>query len=347
LSDSVVRRSQRLARGRRNHRRFAVAAAAAVIALAATMHGGRAADGDTAIVGCYDATRKLVSHTLPYSCDGEIVSPAREADLERERRNRIQANFAERESDSVTGKRRLIGVGSGFYIGFGGELLTNDHVTNHCEQLTATSDEGEKQAVTLIATSAQNDVSLLRAGVRPPGVARFSPAPDLTDGQKLAVVGYPAYGLPMRLSSLSSAEAAADPRFALSENRISFHGEVRHGNSGSPLLDRAGEVVGIVNATVDTPQVFRTTGKRVTDVGVAISSSAVLRFLAANSVKPLFGEGPHGAATPEALHEKARSFVVQIGCWATAPAGSQEARPTGAERPRTVTLAPGGHRLAH
>ena len=64
---------------------------------------------------------------------------------------------------------RRVATGSGFYIGFSGELLTNDHVTNHCEQLTATSDEGEKQLVTLVATSAQSDISLLRSGSRAPG----------------------------------------------------------------------------------------------------------------------------------------------------------------------------------
>jgi S1-C subfamily serine protease len=346
LSDSILRRPQALAGGGSCRLRAVLAVAGALVASAASVHHGSAAEGGPAIVGCYDAARKLVSHTLSYACQGEIVSPAREADLERERRSRIQANVAERDGDAITGKRRLIGTGSGFYIGFGGELLTNDHVTNHCEQLTATSDEGKKQPVTLVATSALNDVSLLRTGTRPPGVARFSPVPDLTDGQPLAVVGYPAYGLPMRLSSLSPAEAGAYPMFALSENRISFHGEVRHGNSGSPLLDRAGEVVGIVNATVDTPQVYRTTGKRVTDVGIAISYSAVLRFLADNGVKPLFGDGPQGAPTPEALHEKARSFVVQVGCWATAPVDAQEPHQTGIERPRTVMLPP-GDRLPH
>ncbi|MDB5408048.1 MAG: peptidase [Rhodospirillales bacterium] len=283
------------------------------------MKAARAAEPDATIVSCYDAPRKLVTHTLAYACKGEVVSPAREAALDRERRSHIEANVTELESDRVTGKRRLIGTGSGFYVGFGGELLTNDHVTNHCEQLTATSDQGEKQLVTLVATSSQSDITLLRTGARPPGVARFSATPDLSDGQKLAVVGYPVYGLPTRLSTLTlAAMAPVDPMFSLPESRVGFHAAIRHGNSGSPLLDRAGDVVGIVNAASDTPQIRRTTGRLVTDIGIAISYSTVLHFLAANGVKPLFGGGQHEEETPEALHEKARSFVVQIGCWAPA-----------------------------
>jgi S1-C subfamily serine protease len=128
------------------------------------------------------------------------------------------------------------------------------------------------------------------------------------------VIGYPAYGLPTRLSSLTPAQT--DPTtLATPDGKVFFQGEIRHGNSGSPLLDEAGSVVGLVDAMIDTPKLYRATGRMITATGIAISHSAVLRFLAAKGVRPLFAEGPRIALGSEALHETSHGFVVQIGCW--------------------------------
>jgi hypothetical protein len=99
--------------------------------------------------------------------------------------------------------------------------------------LTATADDDSKHAAALVATSPAVDIALLRTARRPPAIARFSSAPQASNGNLLAVIGYPAYGLPTRLSS----------------------------------------------------------------------------------VTPLFDEGPRTALAAEALHERSRGFVVQIGCW--------------------------------
>jgi S1-C subfamily serine protease len=267
------------------------------------------------IVTCYDATRKLVTHVLPHLCEGEIITAEREAELAAERRQRIQSTVQSRiVADPVTGERRLIGTGSGFYISQAGDLLTNNHVVNHCDLLTATPDDGGKLAARIVAASPQPDIALLRTDQSAPGVASFSAAPERSDGRRLAVVGYPAYGLPTRLSTLSPAQI--EPHLLGTQaSRIQFNGEIRHGNSGSPLLDQSGDVLGVVYATIDTPKVYATTRKLVTDIGVSISYSATLQFLAANSVTPTIATGPPANLTPEQLHAKSRSFVVQIGCW--------------------------------
>lgn len=273
-----------------------------------------AAAAENGIVSCYDAGRGIVTHTLPDHCRGEIISSAREAALTAARRQRIRSTIEAEEDDPLTGQRQLIGTGTGFYIGRDGALLTNDHVINHCGMITATPDDGDKVVLKLVATDPRHDLTLLRADVPPPAVAAFSAAPAASDGARLAVVGYPAYGLPTRLSTLSPAHI--DPiRLSTASDRVEFHGEVRHGNSGSPLLDDAGNVLGIVHATVDTPKVFRATGKRIVDIGVAVSWSAIMRFLAIHSVMPVLASGEQPVLDPKALHAKARRFVAQIGCW--------------------------------
>jgi S1-C subfamily serine protease len=287
---------------------------AVLLCLVAGAAAPTAEAAENGIVSCYDAGRDIVTHTLPDRCRGEIISSAREAALDAARRRQIRSTIEAEDDDPLTGQRRLIGTGTGFYIGRDGALLTNDHVINHCGMITATPDDGDKVALKLVATDPRRDIALLRADVPPHAVATFSAAPASSDGARLAVVGYPAYGLPTRLSTLSPAHV--DPiRLATASDRVEFHGEVRHGNSGSPLLDDAGNVLGIVHATIDTPKVFRATGKRIVDIGVAVSWSAVMRFLAIHSVKPILASSDQPVLDPEALHAKSRRFVAQIGCW--------------------------------
>jgi S1-C subfamily serine protease len=283
--------------------------------LGAAFRTGSAALNDGDIVACYDADRKVVTHTLSHACTGEIVSPRREHELEMAERRRVQSAVDSRLlPDPVTGKRRLTGTGSGFYVGRNGEILTNEHVIRHCNMLTATADDDSKHEAALVATSPAVDIALLRTTRRPPSIARFSAAPQASDGEQLAVVGYPAYGLPTRLSSLTPAQTDATT-LTTPDGKVLFHGEIRHGNSGSPLLDEAGDVVGLVDAMIDTPKLYRATGRVITTTGIAISHSAVLRFLAAKGVMPLFAEGPRKPLGADALHEQSRGFMVQIGCW--------------------------------
>jgi S1-C subfamily serine protease len=131
-----------------------MATVAAAITLGAMLRTAAGATTDADIVACYDATRKVVSHTLSQDCDSEIISPRREHDLEMAERRRIQSAVDSRSlPDPITGKRRLTGTGSGFYVSREGEILTNDHVVNQCNMLTATADDDSKHAALMVATS--------------------------------------------------------------------------------------------------------------------------------------------------------------------------------------------------
>ena len=94
------------------------------------------------VAACYDADRGLVTHVIPALCPGEVIDLERETALHAERARRVEAAVTGRRADAVTGNLRLAGTGSGFFIGAAGELLTNNHVIDHCEMLTATPEGG-------------------------------------------------------------------------------------------------------------------------------------------------------------------------------------------------------------
>ena len=59
------------------------------------------------VVACYNSNRKLVTHTLPDLCNGEVITPEREAQLAAERRQRIQSTVQIHTDDPVTGTHGL------------------------------------------------------------------------------------------------------------------------------------------------------------------------------------------------------------------------------------------------
>src|SRR5258708_17234673 len=83
-------------------------------------------------------------------------------------------------------------------------------------------------------------------------------------------------------------------------DRLVFKGDVRHGKSGGPLFDASGLVIGVVHAKLDSPQLYRQTGRVVVDVGFAIPAGAAARFVARHGVK-LSTSPPGDALEPTAV----------------------------------------------
>jgi S1-C subfamily serine protease len=129
-------------------------------------------------------------------------------------------------------------------------IVTNAHVVAGADDTTVTTQSGVELDATAVYYQPEDDLALLRVGARLPVLATTSDRPV---GAEAAVLGYPENGpytvTPARIG---------DTRETLSEDSYgrgpiertitALGGDVRSGNSGGPLLDRAGEVVGVVFA---------------------------------------------------------------------------------------------------
>ncbi len=254
------------------------------------------------MVACYDAKSKVVMRTLPGECAGEVVDEERAAEIAAERAARVR-QAAVGMVPSPAG-RRSVGTGTGFFVNEDGEILTDRHVVATCGAVTAKASEGPERPVAVVALDAAHDLALLRGARQPPAFASFNPQPGAA--LDLALVGFPERVV----------EPTATPVFAPVE-RLSeadyylFHGDVRHGHSGGPILDDSGRVIGVARAMVDTVQTYRATGKRITEVGVAMSNRAVLGFLDDNHVR----HGTAAMATNTDRLAQARRFLVHLRCW--------------------------------
>ena len=208
---------------------------------------------------------------------------------------------------------RLIGGGTGFYFA-SDKILANYHVVGICKALTVGNGvEGSEGVAKLVASDPAADLAVLSTSATVPEPARFETAVYTETGEGMAIVGYPEHGLLVLEAELSPVDAVT--RELVSDRpKFPFHGAVRRGNSGSPVLDDSGAVVGVVEAKVDTVSVYQNTGKVVDNIGYAISNHVVFDFLRTNRLAYLSAL-PAPSLTRAQLLDRAHGFVRQIGCW--------------------------------
>lgn len=147
-------------------------------------------------------------------------------------------------------------VGSGVIINDSGDILTSLHVVSNVPNLHVTFADGTESSASIIGVQAENDIAVLSAEQLP---AQFLPAtlgnPDaMRVGDEVFVVGNP-YSL---YSSMSAGVISGfDRTFRILgtgqelTNLIQFDAAVNPGNSGGPLVNRAGQVIGIVTALLN------------------------------------------------------------------------------------------------
>ncbi len=207
--------------------------------------------------------------------------------------------------------------GTGFYVSKNGDVITNRHVVRNCESITTRSGE-DVRAAQLIAYDEEKDLAVLKVEGRPPAVAplRWNLA-SLRAGQKVSVIGYPGaagargelrYGTSV---ILGLAGPLGEPQW------IQIKPVLEQGNSGGPLLDATGNVIGVVTGKT---QMFRTrtnSGSEpelvaASDVAVTLPmlkgflDEAKVRYFQSSSGLVAYGDGR--------LKETAQEFVVQVRC---------------------------------
>lgn len=294
---------------------FAIITLAVLVSVAAD---GAAADevrspqpAASSMVWCLDEVRALVTRTTRYNCKGRVVGEDKAEHVREQREELIKRKF-KGEKPLFPGKR-LSGSGTGFFITQSGHVVTNHHVVAGCAALSVTSAVGGATAAKLIAGDRAKDIALLQAPFKPPGIAVFKASGKLLPGDDVAVVGYPLLGrmtiLPIMVTGhVYVGGGPARP------GRFPIKIDIRRGNSGSPVMDDTGLVVGIISADLNTPNYYKSTGKILRDVGIAIRLDAIVEFLKLHPVA--FAVGTYATALTKAeIFDRTKQFIARIGCW--------------------------------
>jgi S1-C subfamily serine protease len=159
-------------------------------------------------------------------------------------------------AESVGDPRQDAGFGSGVIVNLDGDILTSYHVVVNSGSVELTFADGSRSAAEIIATEPDIDIAVLRA-VRPP--AEIVPATlgdpgSVQEGSEAYALGSP-FGLAGSVSA--GVISGLDRTFRLEETDrvlrglIQIDAAVNPGNSGGPLLNRDGHVIGIVTALLN------------------------------------------------------------------------------------------------
>jgi TPR repeat protein len=210
-----------------------------------------------------------------------------------------------------TGKRRT-STGSGFVVAAPGYVLTNSHVIEQCSEVRLPA---HKAVMRVVARDDKNDLALLEGDFPVSQTAQFrgGAAPRL--GEPVVVAGYPLSDLLASSLNVTSGtvSALAGPRNNASLFQITA--PVQRGNSGGPVLDSHGNVIGVVVSKLNALRVAMATGDVPQNVNFAISGALARDFIESNGVD-LPEETPRAkAGAPADAPEKARHFTVLIECW--------------------------------
>jgi S1-C subfamily serine protease len=212
---------------------------------------------------------------------------------------------ASEPSPSATTKK----FGTGFVVSNQGHILTNNHVVAGCRTL-ATRDGKPLQ---VLSRDTSSDLALLQADFAPSAVAvfRVGPAPKL--GDSVVAFGFPLPGLLSSEGNVSIGILSATSGLQNDVRFVQISAPVQPGNSGGPLFDSSGHVIGVVVTKLDAVRVAQITGDVPQNVNFAVHWAEVRAFLDDSGV-PYRKEISQHASTTRSTAAIATKIAVAIEC---------------------------------
>ena len=188
---------------------------------------------------------------------GGIAAPMSFASLVKASDEAVVTVLTRQEERGRTGRRRVVaeGLGSGFVYEPSGYILTNDHVVGDSTDLKVSLADGRSMTAKLVGRDPPTDVAVLKIDVTN---ARYLPLGDsaaLDVGDWVVAIGNP-FGLSHTVSAgiiSAKGRTQADLKDLAGQRRVYFNflqtdAAINQGNSGGPLIDLKGHVIGINTA---------------------------------------------------------------------------------------------------
>ena len=173
--------------------------------------------------------------------------------------------------------------GTGFVVSSSGHILTNSHVIENCSQLNFQL-RGEIAVQSILIDANQGaDLALLQADVDVEP-ANFNSSQSVRLGEEVVVYGFPLLGDLSSQGNLTNGIVSALSGLNDDLGRMQMTAQIQPGNSGGPVMNRSGQVVGVVVETANDEYFREQRGASIQNLNFAIRDSLARTFLDTNNI---------------------------------------------------------------
>ncbi|UPK36042.1 S1C family serine protease [Bradyrhizobium sp. 186] len=205
--------------------------------------------------------------------------------------------------------------GTGFVVSTNGHIVTNSHVVEGCVGDIKGNLTGDAALVLrVVSKDSTNDLALLQA----PATTIFKDFARIRDrsmksGDAVVAIGFPFHGYLTSDFTVTNGIVSSLSGLRNDTRHLQISAAVQPGNSGGPLFDMSGQVVGVVSSKLDALRVARATGALPENINFAIKTG-VLRDFLDNSVVPYQTAEPKGELKTTDIAGNARAYTMLISC---------------------------------
>jgi S1-C subfamily serine protease len=209
--------------------------------------------------------------------------------------------------------RRAVSSGTGFVVA-ARRIMTNHHVIEGCTEVAARLADGRELPARVLASDATRDLALLSTEAEAGPILPFRSAGAYRRGEGVVTYGFPLAGLLSSGPTLTTGEVSALSGLADNPRHIQISAPVQPGNSGGPLLDMRGQVIGVVVSKLNAGQIARQTGDIPQNVNFAVKHTEALEFLREQNVVVTPGPANDAPRAADAVGEVAHPSTLFLRC---------------------------------
>ena len=202
----------------------------------------------------------------------------------------------------------MVGTGTAFYVN-NVDLVTAAHVVDDCRSVSLL----DGAPVRIVAIHPLLDLALLTSDRRSRAWLSVDRTGEGRLGQKVYALGYPYFGITTTSLNVTAGNVSATRGLADSDSEITISAPVQPGNSGGPLLDSRGAIIGIVIAKLSASAMLEAARSLPENVNFAVRGAELIAFLDDHGVLYPRSDGA-GFDVEDGIPQAVQDAIVPIVC---------------------------------